>query len=40
MVLLDADGKERTTDVVISTFTLRGNDSLTVPVDFPSNSFR
>jgi hypothetical protein len=38
--LLDDAGRTRTTDVAINQFTLQSNDSLTVPVDFPSNSFR
>ncbi len=38
--LLDDQGRARTTDAPISQFTLRPNESLTVPVDFPSNSFR
>jgi hypothetical protein len=38
--LVDDAGKARTTDVTIRPFTLRANDSLTTPIDFPSNSFR
>lgn len=38
--LVDAEGRARTTSVSIASFTLRGSDSLTVPIDFPSNSFR
>jgi hypothetical protein len=38
--LLNDAGQTRTTDVAIDRFTLRSNDSLTIPIDFPSNSFR
>lgn len=38
--LLDGSGIPRTTDLPIDTFTLRGNDELTIPIDFPSDSFR
>ena len=34
-VLLAQDGTTRTTDAPIAPFTLRANESLTVPVDFP-----
>lgn len=37
--LLDGSGIPRTTDLPIAPFTLRGNDSLTIPIDFPSDSF-
>lgn len=39
-VLLDQGGRTRTTDASIAPLTLRANESLTVRVDFPSNSFR
>lgn len=39
-VLLDANGIPRTTALAIAPFTLQGNDSLTIPIDFPSDSFR
>lgn len=38
-VLLDAAGHPRTTSVTIDSFSLRGNDTLDVPVDFPNDSF-
>jgi hypothetical protein len=39
-VLLDRNGSTRTTDASIAPFSLRGGESLVVPVDFPSDSFR
>jgi hypothetical protein len=39
-VLLDSADRTRTTDVIIAPFTLRGNEELTISIDFPSNSFR
>lgn len=38
-VLLDPSGAVRTTAVPIAPFTIRGNDNLDVPVDFPRDSF-
>jgi hypothetical protein len=38
-VLLDAYKRPRTTSVTIDPFTLRGNDTLEVPVNFPASSF-
>jgi hypothetical protein len=37
--LLDADGLPRTTTVGIAPFTLLGNDTFVVTVDFPNSSF-
>jgi hypothetical protein len=37
--LLAADGRIRTTTVRMDPFTLRGNDTLEIPVDFPASSF-
>lgn len=37
--LLDAAGQARTTSVTIDPFSLRGNDTFEVPVDFPGDSF-
>lgn len=37
--LLAADGRIRTTSVQMDPFTLRGNDTLEIPVDFPASSF-
>jgi hypothetical protein len=39
-VMLDINGRPRTTHVAIAPFTLRGNDELHVPIDFPADSFR
>lgn len=39
-VLLDAGGTERTTEVAIDAFTIFGNDSVSIPIDFPASSFR
>jgi hypothetical protein len=39
-VLIDANGFDRTTAVRIDTFAIRGNDNLSVPIDFPARSFR
>jgi hypothetical protein len=39
-VLIDSNGGDRTTDVPIDPFTIVGDDELTIPVDFPANSFR
>lgn len=38
-VLLDADGRERTTAVDMEPFTILGDDELVVPIDFPARSF-
>lgn len=38
-VLLDSTNNPRTTHVAIAPFTLRGNDELHVPIDFPADSF-
>src|SRR4051794_32131534 len=38
-LLLDPARNPRTTTVFIDPFTLLGNDTLDVPVDFPSNAF-
>jgi len=38
-VLLDSANNPRTTHVAILPFTLRGNDELHVPIDFPADSF-
>ena len=38
-VLLDKDGRPRTTRVNIETFSLRARDVLDIPVDFPASSF-
>jgi hypothetical protein len=38
-LLLDGAGNPRSTVVVIDPFTLLGNDTLNVPVDFPASSF-
>lgn len=38
-VLLDADGRERTTAVDMEPFTIAGDDELVVPIDFPARSF-
>ena len=38
-LLIDADGEARTTTVDIAPFTLRGNDELHTPIDFPASSF-
>jgi hypothetical protein len=37
--LLDADGQPRTTAVGIAPFTLLGNDTLVITLDFPTSSF-
>jgi hypothetical protein len=37
--LLDAKGSARTTTIPIQPFTIRGNDTLSVPIDFPASSF-
>jgi hypothetical protein len=39
-VLIDAGGADRTTSVPINPFTIVGDDELTVPIDFPADSFR
>lgn len=39
-VLIDAAGAERTTAVPINPFTIHGNDTLDIPIDFPAQSFR
>lgn len=38
-VLLDPADQERTTAVQIDRFTIFGDDRLTIPIDFPVNSF-
>lgn len=38
-VLLDVNNQPRTTEIAISPFTLRGNDELVIPIDFPADSF-
>ena len=38
-LLIDADGNARTTTVPIAPFTLRDNDELHTPIDFPASSF-
>ena len=37
--LLDPGGQPRTTSVPINPFTIRGNDELVIPIDFPASSF-
>lgn len=37
--LQDANGQPRTTAVPINPFTIRGNDELSIPIDFPPSSF-
>lgn len=39
-VLVDARGTERTTAVPIQAFTIRGDDDLDIPIDFPARAFR
>jgi hypothetical protein len=38
-VLVDANGKARTTAVPINRFTIFGADELDIPIDFPADSF-
>lgn len=38
-VLIDGAGQPRTTAVPIAPFTIRGNDELRIPIDFPASSF-
>lgn len=38
-VLLDGYGRDRTTAVAIEPFSIEGNDELTIPIDFPLDSF-
>jgi hypothetical protein len=38
-VLVDANGKARTTQIDIDPFTIRGNDELHTPINFPASSF-
>jgi len=38
-LLVDAGGGDRTTSVPIQAFTILGADVLTIPIDFPANSF-
>ena len=38
-VLIDSSGHDRTTPVQVGSFTILGNDELSVPVDFPASSF-
>jgi hypothetical protein len=37
--LLDYDGEDRTTSVEISPFSIYGNDSVALDIDFPASSF-
>jgi len=37
--LVDANGSARTTRVPVNGFTIRGNDTLDIDVDFPASSF-
>jgi hypothetical protein len=37
--LVDASGRPRTTYVDIHPFTIYGNDTVDIPIDFPANSF-
>ncbi len=39
-VLLDSDGRSRTTRVFIDPFDIRGSDVIDIQVDFPASSFR
>ncbi len=39
-VLLDEQGSDRTTVVDMDPFVIRGSDQLTIPIDFPADSFR
>jgi hypothetical protein len=38
-VLIDSAGHDRTTPVQVGSFTILGNDELSVSVDFPASSF-
>jgi hypothetical protein len=38
-LLVDAAGRDRTTSVAITPFTLFGGDVLNIPIDFPADSF-
>jgi hypothetical protein len=38
-VLVDVNGKPRTTAVPISRFSIFGDDELDIPIDFPADSF-
>jgi len=38
-LLVDSNGNARTTTVDIDPFTIRGDDELHTPIDFPSSSF-
>lgn len=38
-VLVDVNGKPRTTAVPISRFSIYGDDELDIPIDFPADSF-
>ncbi len=38
-VLVDASGSARTTQIDIDPFTIRGDDELHTPIDFPASSF-
>src|SRR5438552_2331219 len=37
-LLIDSAGNARTTTIAVNPFTLRGNDTLNVPIDFPASS--
>jgi hypothetical protein len=39
-VLIDSSGRDRTTELRIDPFVIHGNDQLTIPIDFPADSFR
>ncbi len=38
-VLLDADGRDRTTTIRLDAFTIRSDEDIDVPIDFPARSF-
>lgn len=38
-VLVDGYGRDRTTSIEIEPFSIEGNDQLTIPIDFPLDSF-
>jgi hypothetical protein len=39
-VLIDSSGRDRTTELRMDPFVIHGNDQLTIPIDFPADSFR
>ena len=39
-VLIDGSGQDRTTPVAIDPFTIHGSGDLSIPIDFPTSSFR